>query len=86
MGNEKTVDPNATYTIVTIDYLLKLGSGSYSVLQERENARPVGITLRDAIMAYVNAETAAGRVLRARLDRRFDLVNAGAAKSQGRSQ
>lgn len=86
MGNEKKVDPNATYTIVTIDYLLKLGSGSYSVLQEGENARPVGITLRDAIMAYVNAETAAGRVLRARLDRRFDPVNAGAAKSQGRSQ
>src|SRR5919205_1894303 len=36
-GNEQEIDPNKTYTIVTLDYLLRLGSGSYAVLQEAKN-------------------------------------------------
>ncbi|HEV7843634.1 MAG TPA: 5'-nucleotidase, partial [Pyrinomonadaceae bacterium] len=69
-GAERDIDPQATYTIVTIDYLVKRG-GDYSVLQEGKNVRPLGVTMRDAVLEYVKAETAAGRDVRANLDGRF---------------
>ncbi|HEY0320486.1 MAG TPA: 5'-nucleotidase C-terminal domain-containing protein [Pyrinomonadaceae bacterium] len=67
---ERDIDPKAVYTIVTIDYLVKRG-GDYSVLQEGKNMRPLGVTMRDAVLEYVKAETAAGREVRANLDGRF---------------
>lgn len=67
---EKDIDPKATYTIVTIDYLVKRG-GDYSVLQEGKNVHPLNITMRDALLEYVKAETAAGRPIKANLDGRF---------------
>ncbi|MFN2512074.1 MAG: 5'-nucleotidase C-terminal domain-containing protein [Pyrinomonadaceae bacterium] len=70
-GREMEIDPKATYSIVTIDYLLKLASGRYSILQEGKNVRPLGVTIRDALMDYVKAETAAGRTIKATLDDRF---------------
>jgi 2',3'-cyclic-nucleotide 2'-phosphodiesterase (5'-nucleotidase family) len=69
-GAEIEIDPQATYTIVTIDYLVKRG-GDYSVLQEGKNLRPLSLTMRDAVLDYVKAETAAGRPIRAMLDGRF---------------
>lgn len=69
-GAERDLDPKATYTIVTIDYLVKRG-GDYAVLQEAKNVRPLGITMRDAVLEYVKGETAAGHALRANLDGRF---------------
>ena len=60
-GRETEIDPNATYSIITIDYLLNLASGRYSILQRGKNPTPLGLTLRDALMNYVKAETAAGR-------------------------
>lgn len=69
-GAEIEIDPKATYTIVTIDYLVKRG-GDYSVLQEGKNLRPLSLTMRDAVLEYVKAETAAGRPLKAMLDGRF---------------
>lgn len=69
-GAEIEIDPNATYTIVTIDYLVKRG-GDYSVLQEGKNLRPLSLTMRDAVLEYVKAETAAGRPIKAMLDGRF---------------
>jgi 2',3'-cyclic-nucleotide 2'-phosphodiesterase (5'-nucleotidase family) len=69
-GAEKEIDPAATYTIVTIDYLVKRG-GDYSVLQEAKNVRPLNLTMRDAVLDYVKAETAAGRSVKATLDGRF---------------
>ncbi|MGI8733404.1 MAG: 5'-nucleotidase C-terminal domain-containing protein [Pyrinomonadaceae bacterium] len=74
-GQETEIAPDATYSIVTIDYLLNLGSGRYSILQRGKNRTPLGITLRDAIMDYVKAETAAGRAVKATLDGRFENVN-----------
>jgi 2',3'-cyclic-nucleotide 2'-phosphodiesterase (5'-nucleotidase family) len=68
--SETDIDPKATYTIVTIDYLVKRG-GDYAVLQEGKNVRPLGVTMRDAVLEYVKAETAAGRDLKANLDGRF---------------
>ena len=74
-GQETEIDPRATYSIVTIDYLLNLASGRYTILQSGKNPKPLGITLRDSTMNYVKAETAAGRPIRATLDTRFVNVN-----------
>ena len=76
-GGESEINPQATYTIVTIDYLVKRG-GDYSVLQEAKNVRPLGITMRDAVLDYVKAETAAGRSIKATLDGRFRYDKPGA--------
>jgi hypothetical protein len=81
-GREMEIDPKATYSIVTIDYLLKLGSGRYSVLQEGKNVRPLDVTIRDALMDYVKAETAAGRPIKAALDDRFVLIGPDAQKPE----
>lgn len=69
-GGESGIDPKATYTIVTIDYLVKRG-GDYSVLQEAKNVTPLNLTMRDAVLEYIKAETAAGRSIKATLDGRF---------------
>lgn len=69
-AGEKEIDPQAIYTIVTIDYLVKRG-GDYSILQEAKNVRPLNLTMRDAVLDYVKAETAAGRAIKATLDGRF---------------
>jgi len=71
-GREKEIDPQAIYTIVTIDYLVSVG-GRYLVLREGKNLNPLRITLRDAIMAYVKSETAAARDIQPNLDERFSL-------------
>jgi 2',3'-cyclic-nucleotide 2'-phosphodiesterase (5'-nucleotidase family) len=76
-ASEKEIDPQATYTIVTIDYLVKRG-GDYSVLQEAKNIRPLNLTMRDAVLDYVKAETAAGRPIKATLDGRFRYDKPGA--------
>ena len=76
-GHEQEIDPNKLYTIVTIDYLLKVGGGTYAVLKEAKNVTPLNITLRDAIMEYVKSETASGRVIRPHLDDRYVQVGPG---------
>ena len=76
-GKEQEIDPNKIYTIVTIDYLLRLRSGSYAILQEAKSATPLNITLRDGVMEYVKSETAAGRKLRSRVDDRYVQVGPG---------
>lgn len=84
-GSEFDIDPAATYTIVTIDYLVKRG-GDYKVLQEGKNVRPLGLTMRDAVLDYVKAETAAGRSLRANLDGRFKYDRSAATKTEDEPQ
>jgi len=69
-NKEEAIDPKAIYTVVTIDYLVKRG-GDYKVLQEATNVRPLNITMRDAVLAYVRSETAANRKIKATLDGRF---------------
>jgi 2',3'-cyclic-nucleotide 2'-phosphodiesterase (5'-nucleotidase family) len=76
-GNEQEIDPNKLYTIVTIDYLVRLKSGAYAILQEAKSNMPLNITLRDAVMNYVKAETAAGRSIRPAVDNRFVQVGPG---------
>jgi 2',3'-cyclic-nucleotide 2'-phosphodiesterase (5'-nucleotidase family) len=76
-GKEQDVDPQKIYTIVTIDYLLRLGGGAYAILQEAKNTTPLNITIRDGIIAYVKSETAAGRPIRGTVDNRWVQVGPG---------
>jgi 2',3'-cyclic-nucleotide 2'-phosphodiesterase (5'-nucleotidase family) len=78
-SGEKDIDPTATYTIVTIDYLYRVGGSTYGILREGKNMKELGITLRDAIMAYVKSETAAGRDIKPNLDGRFVFDRANSA-------
>jgi 2',3'-cyclic-nucleotide 2'-phosphodiesterase (5'-nucleotidase family) len=79
-GKDQEIDPNKIYTIVTIDYLLRLASGPYAILQEAKATTPLNITLRDAILDYVEAETAAGRTIRPITDDRFVQIGPGPKK------
>jgi 2',3'-cyclic-nucleotide 2'-phosphodiesterase (5'-nucleotidase family) len=79
-GQEREIDPQQTYTIVTIDYLYKLGSGNYALLQDGKNMTPLNLTLRDSVMDYVKSETAAGRPIRAEPDKRFIQVGPGPSR------
>ena len=76
-GKEQAIDPNKIYTIVTIDYLVRLNSGAYAILQEAKKSTPLNMTLRDAIMDYVKSQTAAGRVIRGAADNRFVQIGPG---------
>lgn len=68
---EKEIDPKATYRVVTIDYLVNVGGERYAILREGKNVKPLGITLRDTMIAHVKAEAAAGRDIKPNLDGRF---------------
>lgn len=82
-GAEKEIDPAAIYTVVSIDYLLKVTGGDYAaVLREAKNNRPLELTMRDAITEYVKAETAAGREIKSTLDGRFVLDKPAGAGSE----
>jgi 2',3'-cyclic-nucleotide 2'-phosphodiesterase (5'-nucleotidase family) len=76
-GKEVEIDPNKIYTIVTLDYLLRLQSGAYAILQEAKNRTALNVTLRDAVMNYVKSETSAGRPIRAVTDNRFVQIGPG---------
>lgn len=82
-GQEIEINPKATYTIVTIDYLLNLASGNYVILQQGKNAKPLGITLRDAVTDYVKAQTVAGRPIKATLDGRFVSIGPDGPNPEG---
>ena len=73
---DKAIEPSAMYTIVTIDYIISVAGERYGVLREGKNTKALGITLRDAVMDYVKAETAAGRDIKPNLDGRFNLDRA----------
>lgn len=81
-GGEREIDPNATYTVVTIDYLYRVGGPRYGMLQEGKNMTELGITLRDAAINYVKSETAAGREIKPTLDGRFVFDKANSAVTE----
>ena len=77
-GKQKEIDPKAIYTVVSIDYLMNRRStkpsateGDYSILRAAKTIKPIGLTIRDAMINYVKSETAAGREIRPTLDGRF---------------
>ena len=69
-GQEKEIDPAATYKVISIDYLLRV-KGDYAMLQQASASKPLGLTIRDVMIDYVKAETAAGRNIKSTLDGRF---------------
>jgi len=73
-GKETAIDPTATYSVVTIDYLYGLSGGRYAILHEGKNVTPLGMTLRNALMNYIKSETAKGRRVRASMDNRFTQI------------
>ena len=80
---EKEIDPNAIYTVISIDYLLNVTGGDYAaVLKKATNTKPLGLTIRDAITNYVKAETAAGREIKSTLDGRFVFDKAGSGTAE----
>lgn len=82
-GVEKEIDPAATYTVISIDYLLNVTGGDYAVvLKQATNTRPLGLTIRDAITDYIKMETAAGRDITSVLDGRFYFDKAGSAAAE----
>lgn len=81
-GREVDIDPKAGYRVVTIDYLINVGGERYAILREGKNIKPLGITLRDAIVAYVQAETSTGRDIKSNLDDRFYLDRAKSAATE----
>jgi len=60
-GRESDIDPDKIYTVATIDYLYNLNSGPYGILHEAKKVTRLDVTVRDAMMDYVKAQTAAGR-------------------------
>jgi 2',3'-cyclic-nucleotide 2'-phosphodiesterase (5'-nucleotidase family) len=66
----REIEPTATYTVVTTDYLVKRG-GDYAILQEGKNLTEVGVTLRNSVLEYIKSETAAGRTIDPKMDDRF---------------
>jgi 2',3'-cyclic-nucleotide 2'-phosphodiesterase (5'-nucleotidase family) len=78
---EKGIEPKAIYTVVTIDYLINVGGDRYAVLREGKNLRPLGITVRAAIIDYVKSEHAAGRDIKPSVDGRFVLDRANSVLS-----
>ena len=83
-GEEKDIDPAATYTVISIDYLLNVTGGDYAaVLKQASNTRPLGLTIRAAITDYVKGETAAGREIKSSFDGRFVLDKATSEAVEG---
>ncbi|HEV2827480.1 MAG TPA: 5'-nucleotidase [Pyrinomonadaceae bacterium] len=82
-GIEKEIDPATVYTVISIDYLLNVTGGDYArVLKQAKNTRPLDLTIRDAIINYVKAETAAGRDIKSTLDGRFVFDKAASPASE----
>ena len=70
-GKERAIDPKATYRVISIDYLLSVVGGNFAILQESKTKKPLGVTIRDAVIDYVKGETTAGRSIIAKFDGRF---------------
>ena len=71
-GKEVEIDPEAIYTVISTDYLLRVTGGDYAVvLGSAKNIRPLGLSMRDALTQFVKTETATGREIKSTLDGRF---------------
>jgi 2',3'-cyclic-nucleotide 2'-phosphodiesterase (5'-nucleotidase family) len=68
--NGRPIDPQATYRLATSDYLHQGGSG-YTMLATARTVIPTGTTIRDALIAFIRAERAAGRAIVAPRDEQF---------------
>ncbi|MCU1264955.1 MAG: 5-Nucleotidase domain protein [Acidobacteria bacterium] len=79
-GKERQIDPQAVYRVITIDYLLNVEGGKFAILHEARVKKPLGVTIRDALIEYVKDEAAAGRSIVAKFDGRFRREGTGPAE------
>lgn len=66
------IDPDKTYTVITLDYLADGNDGMEAFAKAKEVIEP-GITLRDAMMDYVKQQTAAGKPISSVMDGRITI-------------
>ncbi len=64
------VEENRMYRVATIDYLAE-GNGGMTALTKAKNTIVTGITLRDAMIEFVQKCTAAGQIVDSHLDNRI---------------
>jgi len=81
-GKERQIDPHAVYRVITIDYLLNVEGGKFAILHEARVQKPLGVTIRDAMIEYVKDEAAAGRAIVAKFDGRFRREGTGPEEPQ----
>ncbi|MFK7950338.1 MAG: 5'-nucleotidase C-terminal domain-containing protein [Saprospiraceae bacterium] len=70
--NGKPLESGKTYTVSTSDYLANGGDRCYFF--EEGKREDLGVLMRDALIEYVEKETAAGRKLESQLDNRLKYV------------
>jgi 2',3'-cyclic-nucleotide 2'-phosphodiesterase (5'-nucleotidase family) len=70
--NNTPIDLNAHYTIVTFDYLAQ-GNGGFSVLLQATKKSAIDRTARDCIIEQIEALTAEGKPIQAKLDGRITI-------------
>lgn len=68
--NGLPVDPNKTYSIITLDYLTE-GNDGMVALKQAESVTLVGTLLRDYMMAYITEKNQKGEKISSRIDNRI---------------
>lgn len=68
----QAIDPQKTYTIITLDYLADGNDGMNAFAKSTERLE-LGITLRDAMIGYVKEQTAQGKEITSALDGRITI-------------
>ncbi len=71
--DEKPIDKNKTYNIVTLDYLAE-GNDNMSAFQNAITKQDTGITLRDVMIAWVKDQTLRGNKIVSTLDNRIVII------------
>lgn len=67
------LDPRKIYTLATSDFLQQ-GGASYDMLKECRRLTETGVTIRQALIEFIRAETAARREIRASASDRFRIA------------
>ncbi len=67
--NGKPFDENKTYTLVTLDFIAQGGDGM-TMFSKAANYESTGLLLREAMVNYIKACTAKGKIIDSKLDGR----------------
>ncbi len=70
----KPIDPKAIYWVTTIDYVAE-GNDGMTAFLDSKTVTHTGVLIRDVMIDYVKSQTAAGKHINARLDRRAVMDN-----------
>lgn len=70
--NNKPIDPEKDYTLITLDYLAE-GNDGMDAMVNASTHLPTGVKLRDYILDYVKGLTRKSQVMEAPLDKRIEI-------------